>query len=162
LAAINSNKCSKTVKLINGKVNWFAALRLYGTCVQFAIPPANGKQARVEKEIYQTLLFNRKPDTWIKCTPLTILRQPLFPFSRRNTLIALLHSSRKYLHIKSTEQCLASSELRTIDPPPPLPLASVSFPRTKGGGVRTHSPGGEGVGGKYFGRRQTLDWPLTV
>jgi hypothetical protein len=26
----------------------------------------------------------------------------------------------------------------------------------------THSPGGEGVGGQYFGRRQTLDCPLTL
>jgi hypothetical protein len=50
---------------------------------------------------------------------------------------------------------------RTIDPPPPFHPASVSSPRTKGG-EGTHSPGGEGVGGQYFGRRQTLDWPLTV
>ncbi len=28
--------------------------------------------------------------------------------------------------------------------------------------LSTHSPGGERVGGQYFGRRQTLDWPLTV
>jgi hypothetical protein len=41
-------------------------------------------------------------------------------------------------------------------------------PRTKGGGLHsTHSPGGEGVRGggsifQYFGRRQTLDWPLTI
>jgi hypothetical protein len=34
--------------------------------------------------------------------------------------------------------------------PPPAP---------KAGGGGTHSPGGEG---QYFGRRQTLDWPLTV
>ncbi len=26
----------------------------------------------------------------------------------------------------------------------------------------THSPGGEGVGGQYFGRRQPLDWPLII
>jgi hypothetical protein len=38
-----------------------------------------------------------------------------------------------------------SGVFRTIDPHPPLPLASVSSPRTKDGG-RTHSPGGEGVG----------------
>jgi hypothetical protein len=30
-----------------------------------------------------------------------------------------------------------SSVFRTIDPLPPLPLASVSFPRTKGGGLHT-------------------------
>jgi hypothetical protein len=33
----------------------------------------------------------------------------------------------------------------TIDPPPPLHPASVSFPRTKVAGG-THSPGGEGLG----------------
>ncbi len=71
----------------------------------------------------------------------------------------------KSLHIKSTEQCLASSELLT---PHPLSLhpASVSSPRTKGGGGGgTHSPCRAlrgGMGGQYFGRRQTLDWPLTV
>ncbi len=48
-----------------------------------------------------------------------------------------------------------SGVFRTIDPPPPLPLASVSFPLNKGRG--THSPG---VGGQYFGRRQTLYWLL--
>jgi hypothetical protein len=41
-----------------------------------------------------------------------------------------------------------SGVFRTIDPPPPLLLASVSSPCTKGGG--THSPGGEGVGGSIF------------
>ncbi len=49
-----------------------------------------------------------------------------------------------------------SGVFRTIDPPPPLHPASVSSPRTKGGG-RTHLPVGEGVVGQYFGRRQTLD-----
>ncbi len=39
--------------------------------------------------------------------------------------------------------------------PPSLPSECV-LPRT------THSPDGEGVGGQYFGRHQTLDWPLTV
>ena len=34
---------------------------------------------------------------------------------------------------------------QNIDPHPPLHPASVSSPRTKGGGVHTHSPGGEGV-----------------
>jgi hypothetical protein len=52
-----------------------------------------------------------------------------------------------------------SGVFRTINPPPPFHPASVSSPRTKGG---THSLGGEGVGGQYFGRRQTLDKPLRV
>ncbi len=57
----------------------------------------------------------------------------------------------------STEQYLASSKLLTPDPTPPLHPASVSSsPRNKGVGVHTHSPGGEGVGGLYFGRRQTI------
>ncbi len=48
----------------------------------------------------------------------------------------------KYLHI---EYRAVSVVFRTIDPQPPLPLASVSSsPRTKGWG--THSPGSEGVG----------------
>jgi hypothetical protein len=53
---------------------------------------------------------------------------------------------------------------RTIDPPAPLPLASVSSPRTKGGGgVHTRrAVTGWGSIFQYFGRRQTLDWPLTV
>ncbi len=67
-----------------------------------------------------------------------------------------LHTWREYRAV--------SGVFRTIDPPPPLPLASVSFPRTKGGGggSQSHSPGGEGVEGQYLGRRQTLDWPLTI
>jgi hypothetical protein len=59
---------------------------------------------------------------------------------------------------QSTELCLASSKILTPHPlstqrmcPPPAPKA-----------VGTRSPGGEGVGGWYFGKRQTLDWPLTV
>ncbi len=41
-----------------------------------------------------------------------------------------------------------SGVFQNIDPHPPLHPASVSFPRTKGGG--THSPGGEGRGGSIF------------
>jgi hypothetical protein len=51
------------------------------------------------------------------------------------------------------ENRAVSGVFRTMDPPPPLHPASVSFPLTKGGGS-THSPGSEGVGGQYFGRRQ--------
>jgi hypothetical protein len=67
------------------------------------------------------------------------------------------------MHKAYLEYRTVSGVFRTIDPPPPLPLASVSSPPpTKGGGGCTHSPGVEGVGGQYFGRRQTLDWPLTI
>ncbi len=47
-------------------------------------------------------------------------------------------------------------------PTPSPPSECVLPPPPKAGGGSTHSPGGEGVGGQYFGRRQTLDWPLTV
>jgi hypothetical protein len=40
------------------------------------------------------------------------------------------------------------SRLPNIDPPP-------FYAFVGGGGGRTHSPGGEGVGGQYFGRRDT-------
>jgi hypothetical protein len=51
-------------------------------------------------------------------------------------------------------QCLASSKILT---PHPLTAQWVECvpPRLWCGG-RTHSLGGEGVGGQYFGRRQTL------
>ncbi len=62
---------------------------------------------------------------------------------------------KKYLQIYSTEQCLASLELLTLH----LPLHPASVSSCAGG---THSLGGDGVVGQYFGRRQTLDWPLTV
>jgi hypothetical protein len=54
-----------------------------------------------------------------------------------------------------------SGVFQNIDLLPPLPLGNVSSPRTKGGGVNTRRVV-RGVGGQYFGRRQTLDWPLTV
>jgi hypothetical protein len=60
-------------------------------------------------------------------------------------------STYKYIEYRAV-----SGVFRTIDPPPPLHLASVSSsppPPPKPGG---------GGGGQYFGRRQTLDWPLTV
>jgi hypothetical protein len=51
----------------------------------------------------------------------------------------MIRSPAKYLHIQSTEQCLASSKLLT---PHPLSTQRVCpSPAPKG----THSPGGEGV-----------------
>ncbi len=56
-----------------------------------------------------------------------------------------------------------SGVFRTIYPPPPLPLCSECvLPAHQTRGVGTHSPEGWGGGGQYFGRRQALDWPLTV
>ncbi len=57
------------------------------------------------------------------------------------------------------------SELPNYWPPPTHPLSTQRLclpPAPKAGGGGTHSPVGEGVGGQYFGRRQTLDWSLTV
>jgi hypothetical protein len=48
-----------------------------------------------------------------------------------------------------------SGVFQNIDPQPPHRPASVYPPRLWCGG-KTHSLGGEGVGGQYFGRRQTL------
>jgi hypothetical protein len=48
-------------------------------------------------------------------------------------------------------------------PTTPSPPSGCVLPRTKGGpGGGTHSPGCGEVGGQYFGRRRTLDWPLRV
>jgi hypothetical protein len=55
------------------------------------------------------------------------------------------------LYYKRPIQCLASFKILT--PTPSLPGECV--PHCLWCGVRTHSLGGEGVGGQYFGRRQT-------
>ncbi len=51
------------------------------------------------------------------------------------------------------------SRLPKYWPPTPLSAGRVCTPRLccwgGGGGGRIHSPGGEGVGGQYFGRRET-------
>jgi hypothetical protein len=52
-------------------------------------PPANGKQGPIPKEIYHTLLTNKSKETWIKYTPLTLLRQSKLALTARNTLFAL-------------------------------------------------------------------------
>ncbi len=56
------------------------------------------------------------------------------------------------LNCKRPIRCLASSKILT---PHPLTAWRVCIPRLWCGG-RTHSHGREGVGGQYFGRRQTL------
>ncbi len=51
---------------------------------------------------------------------------------------------------------------QNIDPPPPSPPGEcVPPPPPTKAGV-THSPGEEGVGGQYFGRRERQYCPLTV
>jgi hypothetical protein len=75
---------------------------------------------------------------------------PFLPHTPQSTYIY-----RKYRAV--------SDVFRTIDPPPPLHQASVSSPRIKGGKVHTRlAVRGAAMGGQYFGRRQTLGWPLTV
>ncbi len=49
-------------------------------------------------------------------------------------------SHKVLTYIYCTEQCLVSSELKTPHPVSSLHPASVSSPRTKGGGVRTRRP----------------------
>jgi hypothetical protein len=52
---------------------------------------------------------------------------------------------------------------QNIDPPPPSLPGECAPPKKKAGITGgTHSPGGEGVRGQYFGRQETLDCPLTV
>jgi hypothetical protein len=58
------------------------------------------------------------------------------------------------------EYTAVSGDFQNIDPHPSPPSERVLPQHQRQGG--THSPGGEGMGGQYFGRRQTLDWPLTV
>ncbi len=50
--------------------------------------------------------------------------------------------SDKWTHkvLTYVEYRAVSGVFQNIDPPPPLPLASVSSPCTKGGGVHTHRP----------------------
>jgi hypothetical protein len=68
-------------------------------------------------------------------------------------------ANRRYAWIGIVSFGVGCAEVRMSDPPPPLHPANVSSPALKawweGGGVGTHSPGGEGMG-QYFGRRQTF------
>jgi hypothetical protein len=62
------------------------------------------------------------------------------------------------------ENRAVSAVFRTIEPPPPLHSASVSSPRTKGGGRGVHTRRAvSGLGVNISeDARQTLDWPRTV
>jgi hypothetical protein len=64
---------------------------------------------------------------------------------RNSIFFRLMHKVLTYVEYRAV-----SGVFQNIDPPPPSQPASVSSPRTKG------------VGGQYFRRSQTLDWPLTV
>ncbi len=73
-------------------------------------------------------------------------------------LIAWRDENTNHLRMWGTEQCLESSKILTLHPPSTQRVCPPPAP--KAGGA-THSPGGEGLGGQYFARRQTLDLPLT-
>jgi hypothetical protein len=52
---------------------------------------------------------------------------------------------------------------QNIDPPPPSPPGECVLPPNKGGGYTLQTRRAErGMGGQYFGRRETKDCPLTV
>ncbi len=68
---------------------------------------------------------------------------PNCQFQAIDFLIDWTHKELTYLEYRAE-----SDVFQNIDPHPPLLLASVSSPRTKGGG--THSPGNEGCGGSIF------------
>ncbi len=73
-----------------------------------------------------------------------------------NKRVDLKHKVLTYVEYRAV-----SGFFQNIDLLPPLhPASGSSPPQQRRGG--THSPGGEGVGGQYFLRRQTFDWPLTV
>ncbi len=66
-----------------------------------------------------------------------------------------IFSQRTYIHRVQSSVW----RLPNYWPLPPLHPASVSHPRTKGGGVHTRRAVRGWGGGQYIGRRQTLDWP---
>ncbi len=64
---------------------------------------------------------------------------------KRQYMSVLLIDTLYHKVLTYVEYRAVSGVFINIDPPPPLSLASVSSPLTKGGGG-THSPGGEEVG----------------
>jgi hypothetical protein len=75
-------------------------------------------------------------------------------FCQCNVVYSVLRKILTYIEYRAV-----SGVFRSIDPFPPSECVLLPPHQRLGD---THSPGGEGVGGQYFGRRQTLDWPLTV
>ncbi len=74
---------------------------------------------------------------------------PEMPQHRRGSCVSFLFPQSTYRYICRVQSC--ALRLPKYWPPhPPLHPASVSSPRTKGGGYATHSPGGEGGGGSIF------------
>ncbi len=80
------------------------------------------------------------------------LPMPLYRnyFCQCNVVYTVLNKVLTYIEYRAV-----SGVFRTIDPSPPSECVLLP-PHQRPGGA--HSPGGEGVGGQYFGRCQTLDW----
>ncbi len=74
---------------------------------------------------------------------------PLYIFYPLVPLSPVLAKTFPHKVLTYVEYRAVSGVFQNIDPPPPLHPASVSSPRTKGGGVQ-HSPGGEWIGGSIF------------
>jgi hypothetical protein len=64
----------------------------------------------------------------------------------------LLYHTHKIL--KYVEYSAVSDVFQNIDPPPPSPASECVLPPHRTGHRTRTAPGGEGVGGQYFGRRQ--------
>jgi len=99
---------------------------------------------------YEGLSFTGEPYT--RTRPLHLNQSLLVPQStyiNRVQSSGIWHLASGIWHLPNYWPSHPLSTQRVCPPPAP-----------KSGG--THSPGGEGVGGQYFGRRQTLDCPLTV
>ncbi len=75
---------------------------------------------------------------------------------KENQILLKLVYTREHKVLTYVEYRAVPGVFQDIDPHPPLHRASVSSPRTKGGGgggVHTRRAV-RGVGGRYFGRRQ--------
>jgi hypothetical protein len=73
------------------------------------------------------------------------LNQYKYPTHAIWALMGMNHKELTYVEYRAVP-----GVFQNIDPPPPSPPSDVSSPSTP----RAHSPGGEGGGGQYFGRRQ--------
>jgi hypothetical protein len=82
-------------------------------------------------------------EIWRDLTKVIFIMYSICVSSSKGLLVYVDHKVLTYVEYRAV-----SGVFQNIDPHPPLSLASVSFPRTKGGG--THSPGGEGGGGSIF------------
>ncbi len=71
-------------------------------------------------------------------------------------VVQTIHKVLTYVEYRNV-----SGVFQNIDPSPPSPPSECVLPPHQRRGIQTRRAV-RGVGGQYFGRRQTLDWPLTV